>query len=373
MSIIPGIETAAPERTDTSSGSVGSPKRLPARSSSRATCSSTSSSSPSGTAAERHRGAAGLRRDREASGDGDAELASSPRARSPCRRGAHARPERPRRTRTRSAGRSRAANIPTKWLHSRSWLPAGEPWGLPSTTSSSGSPGGGGSAWSRPRTWSPTPVSSSSTTPSPARRSAPGSSSTRWPPCDPGSACPTAAEAPTGRAGARRPEGFDRVGPTRSRAPSPERSWPRRSRSRPEAGVRVEPGWNAVEASALNHYLAMARAAAAASRAAALMRPPRRIEIATKYRPGASGCVCAPCTTGVPGRPTRRGGRRGARAPGVSRRGDDGIGTHADVREHDVRPRFAPPLRPPRRARERTASMMPTSRIGTVPVLSSWV
>ena len=36
MSIIPGIETAAPERTETSSGSSGSPKRLPLRSSSRA-------------------------------------------------------------------------------------------------------------------------------------------------------------------------------------------------------------------------------------------------------------------------------------------------------------------------------------------------
>ena len=29
VSIIPGIETAAPERTDTSSGSAGSPKRFP--------------------------------------------------------------------------------------------------------------------------------------------------------------------------------------------------------------------------------------------------------------------------------------------------------------------------------------------------------
>ena len=34
MSIIPGIETAAPERTETSSGSLGSPKRFPVCSSS---------------------------------------------------------------------------------------------------------------------------------------------------------------------------------------------------------------------------------------------------------------------------------------------------------------------------------------------------
>ncbi len=49
MSIIPGIETAAPDRTETSSGSTASPKRFPARASSRPTCSSTSASSPSGT------------------------------------------------------------------------------------------------------------------------------------------------------------------------------------------------------------------------------------------------------------------------------------------------------------------------------------
>ncbi len=49
MSIIPGIEIFAPERTETSSGSEGSPKRLPARSSSPAMWVPTSSSSPSGT------------------------------------------------------------------------------------------------------------------------------------------------------------------------------------------------------------------------------------------------------------------------------------------------------------------------------------
>ncbi len=49
MSIIPGIEIAAPERTDTSSGSCASPKRLPVFSSSRASASEISSSSPSGS------------------------------------------------------------------------------------------------------------------------------------------------------------------------------------------------------------------------------------------------------------------------------------------------------------------------------------
>ena len=53
MSIIPGIETAAPERTETSSGSSSEPKRLPVRSSSRRTCSSTSSSRPVGQLAAR--------------------------------------------------------------------------------------------------------------------------------------------------------------------------------------------------------------------------------------------------------------------------------------------------------------------------------
>ena len=49
MSIIPGIETAAPERTETSSGSSGSPKRFAALPSSEAMCSATSASSPSGS------------------------------------------------------------------------------------------------------------------------------------------------------------------------------------------------------------------------------------------------------------------------------------------------------------------------------------
>ena len=49
MSIIPGIDSRAPERTETSSGSSGSPSRLPARSSSVRSASATSSASPSGS------------------------------------------------------------------------------------------------------------------------------------------------------------------------------------------------------------------------------------------------------------------------------------------------------------------------------------
>jgi hypothetical protein len=48
VSIIPGIESRAPLRTETSSGSRGSPRRVPARSSKRASASSTASASPSG-------------------------------------------------------------------------------------------------------------------------------------------------------------------------------------------------------------------------------------------------------------------------------------------------------------------------------------
>jgi adenylate kinase family enzyme len=48
VSIIPGIEIAAPERTDTRSGSWASPKSLPVSCSSRSTCSAISSSSPAG-------------------------------------------------------------------------------------------------------------------------------------------------------------------------------------------------------------------------------------------------------------------------------------------------------------------------------------
>ena len=74
MSIIPGIETAAPERTETSNGSSSEPNRLPVRSSSRRTCSSTSSGSPSGRSRSLHVRAAGVGRDREALRDGNAHL-----------------------------------------------------------------------------------------------------------------------------------------------------------------------------------------------------------------------------------------------------------------------------------------------------------
>ena len=49
VSIIPGIEIAAPERTETSSGLEGSPKPAPVACSSRPMCSSISSSRPSGS------------------------------------------------------------------------------------------------------------------------------------------------------------------------------------------------------------------------------------------------------------------------------------------------------------------------------------
>ena len=75
MSIIPGIETAAPERTDTSSGSCGSPKRLPARSSSAAMCCVDLAVEAVGDlAAAGHVGAARVGRDGEACRDRDPEL-----------------------------------------------------------------------------------------------------------------------------------------------------------------------------------------------------------------------------------------------------------------------------------------------------------
>ena len=49
MSSIPGIDSRAPERTETSSGSLASPSRLPARSSSRFSAAATSSAMPSGS------------------------------------------------------------------------------------------------------------------------------------------------------------------------------------------------------------------------------------------------------------------------------------------------------------------------------------
>ena len=104
MSIIPGIETAAPERTETSSGSSGSPKRLPALPSSAAMCSATSSSSPSGSSlAGGHVGAAGVGRDREAGRHRDAERGHLREPDRPCRRAARGRRRSPRRRRRRSA------------------------------------------------------------------------------------------------------------------------------------------------------------------------------------------------------------------------------------------------------------------------------
>ncbi len=47
VSIMPGIEALAPERTESSSGSDGSPKRLPVSCSSEASASSTCASTPS--------------------------------------------------------------------------------------------------------------------------------------------------------------------------------------------------------------------------------------------------------------------------------------------------------------------------------------
>ena len=48
VSIIPGIDRGAPERTETSSGFCGSPKRCPVSCSSFARCSATSLASRSG-------------------------------------------------------------------------------------------------------------------------------------------------------------------------------------------------------------------------------------------------------------------------------------------------------------------------------------
>ena len=75
VSIIPGMDTAAPERTETSSGSLGSPKRLPDLRSSASTWRSDLVREPVGqNAAGVHVVAAGLGRDREPGGHGHAEL-----------------------------------------------------------------------------------------------------------------------------------------------------------------------------------------------------------------------------------------------------------------------------------------------------------
>ncbi len=69
MSIIPGIEIAAPERTETSSGSDGSPKRLPVFSSSRRHVLGDLVVEPVRQVAGGHVGAAGVGRDREPAGN----------------------------------------------------------------------------------------------------------------------------------------------------------------------------------------------------------------------------------------------------------------------------------------------------------------
>ena len=74
MSIIPGIETAAPERTETSSGSSATPNRLPVRSSSRAHVLVDLLLEPRRQVAARHVRAAGVGRDREPGRDGNAQL-----------------------------------------------------------------------------------------------------------------------------------------------------------------------------------------------------------------------------------------------------------------------------------------------------------
>ena len=97
MSIIPGIETAAPERTDTSSGSSGSPSACPSCCSSRPTWPAISSSRPSGRLPQPHELDTGLGRDGEARREPESRAQSSRRGRLPCRRAARGpRPLRPR-------------------------------------------------------------------------------------------------------------------------------------------------------------------------------------------------------------------------------------------------------------------------------------
>ncbi len=74
MSIIPGIEIAAPERTETSSGSLVSPKRLPASLLEPLDVLGDLLVEPLDLAAGGHVGAAGVGRDREAGRNGDPEL-----------------------------------------------------------------------------------------------------------------------------------------------------------------------------------------------------------------------------------------------------------------------------------------------------------
>ena len=104
MSIIPGIENGAPERTDTSSGSASSPSRLPMFASSASSAPATSSMSPSGSVSPRgHVGLARLGRDREARAVRAGRGSSSRRGSRPCRRAGTSAPCRPPRRRTRTS------------------------------------------------------------------------------------------------------------------------------------------------------------------------------------------------------------------------------------------------------------------------------
>ncbi len=108
MSSIPGIDSRAPERTETSSGSPASPSRRPARASRRA-----SASRPRPQTLREpllpHVGDARCGRDREAGWDplGARARASSRRRSRPCRRAARAAPASRRRSRAPSDGRRR--------------------------------------------------------------------------------------------------------------------------------------------------------------------------------------------------------------------------------------------------------------------------
>ena len=74
VSIMPGMENLAPRRTETSSGSASSPRRLPMAASSACRCVSTSSIRPAGNAALLQVGQARLGGDREARRDGQAHV-----------------------------------------------------------------------------------------------------------------------------------------------------------------------------------------------------------------------------------------------------------------------------------------------------------
>ena len=115
VSIIPGIENFAPERTATSSGSSASPSRRPIASSSAARCSSTSSARPSGSSPGLEVGAAGLGGDREARAAPGARGWSSRRGWRPCRRAGPSGPCCPRRSRRRrcSSGDLGPRNVPS--------------------------------------------------------------------------------------------------------------------------------------------------------------------------------------------------------------------------------------------------------------------